>query len=80
MGIEDTFFLSFIFQDKEDEAAEILETIRWICADHPEVEETLDKNGAIGKYDPTSFEAMDSLCFAYNKAVEKCMVNKVSTY
>ena len=72
------FFPTF-FQDKEDEAGEILETIRWVCTDHPDIEETLDKNGALmaGKFNPTSFEAMDSLCTAYNKAVDKSLANKV---
>ena len=67
----------FYIQDKEDEAGEILETIRWVCQDHPEIDEILDKNGAIGKFDPSSFEAMESLCNSYNKAVEKSLDKKV---
>ena len=66
------------FKDKEDEAAEILETVRCVGADHPEVNEMLDKNGVFGKYDPTSYEAMNDFCEAYNKAVEKYLANKVS--
>lgn len=64
-------------KDKEDEAAEILETIRWVCADHPEIDDNLNKNGAFGHYDPSSFEAMESLCIAYNKSIEKYLINKV---
>ena len=66
-----------LIQDKEDEAGEILETIRWVCQDHPEIDEILDKNGAIGKFDPSSFEAMESICNSYNKAVEKSLDKKV---
>ena len=62
-------------QDKEDEAGEILETIRWVAQDHPEIDKILDENGAIGKYDPYSFEAMESMCIAYNKAVDKTLAN-----
>mgnify|MGYP001452771453 CR=1 FL=1 len=48
-----------------------------MCQDHPEIDEILDKNGAIGKFDPSSFEAMESLCNSYNKAVEKSLDKKV---
>ena len=69
-------------QDKEDEAGEILETIRWVCNDHPDIEEILDKTGATSaaKYDPSSFDAMESLCVAYNKAVDKSLEKRVSKY
>jgi H3 lysine-79-specific histone-lysine N-methyltransferase len=68
-------------EDEEDEAGEILETIRWVCTDHPDIEEILDKTGALAgsKYDPTSFDAMEALCNAYNKAVDKSLVNKKKT-
>ena len=63
-------------QDKEDEAAEILETVRFVKQDHPDINEILDKNGSMGLYDPTSFESMNSFCNAYNKAVEKHIASK----
>ena len=53
-----------------------------MCNDHPDIEEILDKTGAMsaGKYDPSSFDAMETLCVAYNKAVDKSLVNKVRKY
>ena len=46
-------------------------------ADFPDIEEILDKNKSLGKYDPTSFESMESLCNDYNWAVEKLLLYKV---
>jgi len=65
-----------VLQDKEDEAAEILETVRFVKQDHPDINEILDKNGSMGLYDPSSFETMHSFCNAYNKAVEKHIASK----
>ena len=50
---------------------------RFVKADFPDIEEILDKNKSLGKYDPTSFESMESLCNDYNWAVEKLLLYKV---
>ena len=49
-----------------------------MAADHPEVNKVLEDGGVFGLYDPSSFDAMEALCMAYNKAVDKYIANKVS--
>lgn len=63
-------------ENKEDEAAEILETIRYVREDFPEIQDFLDRNKSLGKYDPSSYESMASLCSDYNQAVEKYLDKK----
>ena len=50
---------------------------RYVREDYPEIQEILDRNKSLGKYDPSSYESMASLCSDYNQAVEKYLDKKV---
>lgn len=67
-------------KDKEDEAAEILETIRFVCYDIPDIQQMMDDEGTFRKYDETSFEAMEAFCNGYNNAVDSYLAKQVSIY
>lgn len=55
--------------DGRDEAAEIVETIRWVCADFPELKLAVE-NYVLREFDPSSFESMSKLCDRYNRAID----------
>ena len=52
-----------------DEAQEIIETIRWVGVDFPELRLAIETH-VLGNYDPRSFESMSKLCERYNRAVD----------
>eukprot|EP00794_Sanderia_malayensis_P007997 gene7996-8856_t len=58
-----------IITNTRDEAAEITETIRWVCEDFPELSSAF-QNVILKDYDPESFESMTHLCSRYNKAID----------
>uniref|UniRef100_A0A0K2TNK4 Histone-lysine N-methyltransferase, H3 lysine-79 specific n=1 Tax=Lepeophtheirus salmonis TaxID=72036 RepID=A0A0K2TNK4_LEPSM len=62
-------------EDKQDEAAEIVDTIRWVCEDISAIKEFMDSSNLLNIYNPNSFESMTELCNTYNKAVEKYVIN-----
>ncbi|XP_059099088.1 histone-lysine N-methyltransferase, H3 lysine-79 specific-like [Tigriopus californicus] len=58
-------------EDKQDEGAEIVDTIRWVCVDHPCIEDAMQDSDYYTKYDSKSFENMTAICNRYNKAVDQ---------
>lgn len=57
------------FSQGRDEAQEIIETIRWVGVDFPELRLAIETH-VLGNYDPRSFESMLKLCERYNRAVD----------
>ncbi|CAH0562233.1 unnamed protein product [Brassicogethes aeneus] len=55
--------------DKHDGAIEIVETIRWVCEDLPELKLPLENN-ILCDYDTRSFDSMKSLCDRFNRAID----------
>lgn len=55
--------------DGRDEAAEIVETIRWVCEDFPELKLAVE-NYVLRDFDPQSYESMAKLCERYNRAID----------
>lgn len=55
--------------DKHDGALEIVETIRWVCEDLPELKLPLENN-ILCDYDTRSYESMKNLCDRYNRAID----------
>ncbi|XP_040317780.1 histone-lysine N-methyltransferase, H3 lysine-79 specific isoform X2 [Herpailurus yagouaroundi] len=60
----------FVFQDKHHDAAhEIIETIRWVCEEIPDLKLAME-NYVLIDYDTKSFESMQRLCDKYNRAID----------
>ncbi|XP_050024205.2 uncharacterized protein gpp isoform X1 [Dermacentor andersoni] len=55
--------------DKHDGAIEIVETIRWVCEDFPELKAAME-NHVLNDYDTKSYESMRTLCDKYNRAID----------
>ncbi|XP_076356018.1 histone-lysine N-methyltransferase, H3 lysine-79 specific-like [Tachypleus tridentatus] len=55
--------------DKNDEAVEIVETIRWVCEDFPELKSVI-KNHILNNCDTKSYKDMKNLCDLYNSAID----------
>ncbi|XP_052258145.1 histone-lysine N-methyltransferase, H3 lysine-79 specific-like isoform X2 [Dreissena polymorpha] len=55
--------------DDKDGAQEIIDTIKLVSVDIPELGQALSKN-ILSNYDTTSFESMKSLCEKYNRAID----------
>ncbi|XP_035229778.1 histone-lysine N-methyltransferase, H3 lysine-79 specific-like [Stegodyphus dumicola] len=62
--------------DKYDRATEIVDTIRWVCEDFPEIKLAME-NYVLHDYDTKSYESMKKLCDKYNRAIDG-VVNLVS--
>ncbi|MEQ2214610.1 Histone-lysine N-methyltransferase, H3 lysine-79 specific [Xenoophorus captivus] len=61
---------SLSFQDKHHDAAhEIIETIRWVCEEIPDLKLAME-NYVLIDYDTKSFESMQRLCDKYNRAID----------
>ncbi|KAK6624550.1 Histone-lysine N-methyltransferase, H3 lysine-79 specific [Polyplax serrata] len=56
-------------KDKHDGALEIVETIRWVCEDIPELKLPLENN-ILADYDTRSYDSMRSLCDRFNRAID----------
>ncbi|XP_039695074.1 histone-lysine N-methyltransferase, H3 lysine-79 specific isoform X4 [Pteropus medius] len=65
------YFGSFRFwKDKHHDAAhEIIETIRWVCEEIPDLKLAME-NYVLIDYDTKSFESMQRLCDKYNRAID----------
>ncbi|XP_064325607.1 histone-lysine N-methyltransferase, H3 lysine-79 specific isoform X6 [Phalacrocorax carbo] len=60
----------FPFPDKHHDAAhEIIETIRWVCEEIPDLKLAME-NYVLIDYDTKSFESMQRLCDKYNRAID----------
>ncbi|CAC5356349.1 DOT1L [Mytilus coruscus] len=55
--------------DKDDENNEIVETIRWVRADYPDLDYAL-ANHILQDYDTKSYESMKNLCDKYNRTID----------
>lgn len=53
----------------KDEAQEIIDTIRWVCREVPELKLPMETYVLVG-YDTTSYESMKHVCDRYNRAME----------
>ncbi|KAI9565726.1 putative histone-lysine N-methyltransferase [Daphnia sinensis] len=53
--------------DKIDGAIELVETIRWVCEDFPEM---ALENNILNSYDTKSYESMKSLVDTYNRGID----------
>ena len=52
-----------------DDTQEIIETIRWVGKDFPELQIAIE-NRVLNDYDPHCFDSMSKLCERYNRAVD----------
>ncbi|RZF43908.1 hypothetical protein LSTR_LSTR007244 [Laodelphax striatellus] len=55
--------------EKHDGAAEIVETIRWVIEDFPQLKLPLENN-ILSDYDTKSYPSMKSLCDRFNRAID----------
>uniref|UniRef100_A0A8C6LZX9 Histone-lysine N-methyltransferase, H3 lysine-79 specific n=1 Tax=Nothobranchius furzeri TaxID=105023 RepID=A0A8C6LZX9_NOTFU len=62
--------VDFRHSDKHHDAAhEIIETIRWVCEEIPDLKLAME-NYVLIDYDTKSFESMQRLCDKYNRAID----------
>uniref|UniRef100_A0A1Y1MIC2 Histone-lysine N-methyltransferase, H3 lysine-79 specific n=1 Tax=Photinus pyralis TaxID=7054 RepID=A0A1Y1MIC2_PHOPY len=64
--------------DKHDGALEIVETIRWVCEDLPELKLPLENN-ILCDYDTHSYDSMKSLCDRFNRAIDSVVALEKGT-
>ncbi|XP_019765115.1 histone-lysine N-methyltransferase, H3 lysine-79 specific isoform X2 [Dendroctonus ponderosae] len=64
--------------DKHDGALEIVETIRWVCEDLPELKLPLENN-ILCDYDTRSYDSMKSLCDRFNRAIDSVVALEKGT-
>ncbi|XP_033636269.1 histone-lysine N-methyltransferase, H3 lysine-79 specific-like isoform X3 [Asterias rubens] len=55
--------------DKNDGANEIVDTIKWVCDDIPELMAAMQQN-VLNDFDAKSYESMHTLCEKYNRAID----------
>ncbi|GFR33588.1 histone-lysine N-methyltransferase, H3 lysine-79 specific [Trichonephila clavata] len=58
--------------DKYDKATEIVDTIRWVCEDFPELKLAME-HYVLHDYDTKSYESMKKLCDKYNRAIDSIL-------
>uniref|UniRef100_A0A672IXH8 Histone-lysine N-methyltransferase, H3 lysine-79 specific n=1 Tax=Salarias fasciatus TaxID=181472 RepID=A0A672IXH8_SALFA len=58
-----------IYDKHHDAAHEIIETIRWVCEEIPDLKLAME-NYVLIDYDTKSFESMQRLCDKYNRAID----------
>jgi H3 lysine-79-specific histone-lysine N-methyltransferase len=56
----------------KDGSHEIIDTIRWVCHDVPELKSAME-NYVLNEYDTKSYESMKSLCDKYNRAIDSIL-------
>ncbi|XP_015280553.1 PREDICTED: histone-lysine N-methyltransferase, H3 lysine-79 specific [Gekko japonicus] len=64
-----SFFRSSPGDKHHDAAHEIIETIRWVCEEIPDLKLAME-NYVLIDYDTKSFESMQRLCDKYNRAID----------
>lgn len=55
--------------DKHDSGLDIVDTIRWVCDDLPEIQPAFE-TVRFGDIDTTNYEAMRDICDRYNRAID----------
>ncbi|KAK9519085.1 hypothetical protein VZT92_021837 [Zoarces viviparus] len=58
-----------VYDKNHDAAHEIIETIRWVCEEIPDLKLAME-NYVLIDYDTKSFESMQRLCDKYNRAID----------
>lgn len=58
-----------MLQDRHDGALDVIETMRWVCEDLPDLKLPLENN-ILCNYDPRDYESMKSLCDRFNRAID----------
>lgn len=58
--------------DKHDSGLDIVDTIRWVCDDLPEIQPAFE-TVRFGDIDTTSYEEMKDLCDRYNRAIDSIL-------
>ncbi|XP_075380584.1 histone-lysine N-methyltransferase, H3 lysine-79 specific isoform X6 [Mycteria americana] len=58
-----------VYDKHHDAAHEIIETIRWVCEEIPDLKLAME-NYVLIDYDTKSFESMQRLCDKYNRAID----------
>eukprot|EP00058_Branchiostoma_floridae_P017012 XP_002602500.1 hypothetical protein BRAFLDRAFT_93807 [Branchiostoma floridae] len=67
--LRNAVFFFPIQDNNRDEALEIIETIRWVCEDFPELKLAMENNVLLD-YDTKSYESMKTICDKYNRAID----------
>ncbi|XP_011860391.1 PREDICTED: histone-lysine N-methyltransferase, H3 lysine-79 specific isoform X2 [Vollenhovia emeryi] len=55
--------------DRHDGALDVIESMRWVCEDLPDLKLPLENN-VLCDYDPRDYESMKSLCDRFNRAID----------
>jgi len=58
-----------VITNTRDESVEIIDSIRWVCEDFPELTFAF-QNIIMKEYDSNCYESMSQLCNKYNKAID----------
>lgn len=66
-------------KDKCNGVFEILETIKWVCEDIPELRPALEKHFSDMEFDPKSYESVKAVCDKYNLIVDVCSKMRTGT-
>ncbi|CAB3239843.1 unnamed protein product [Arctia plantaginis] len=64
--------------DKHDGALEIVETIRWVCDDLPDMKAALENN-ILCDFDTHSYDSMRALCDRFNRAIDSVVALEKGT-
>lgn len=59
----------FELQDRHDGALDVVETMRWVCEDLPDLKLPLENN-ILCDYDTRDYESMKNLCDRFNRAID----------
>lgn len=55
--------------DRHDGALDVVETMRWVCEDLPDLKLPLENN-ILCNYDTRDYESMKNLCDRFNRAID----------
>lgn len=58
--------------DKHDSGLDIVDTIRWVCDDLPEIQPAFE-TVRFGDIDTTNYDEMKDLCDRYNRAIDSIL-------
>jgi len=58
-------------EDEHDQAVEILDSIRWVCEDQPELKDMMGE--LLHSYNKTSWESMNKLVTTFNESITKLL-------
>eukprot|EP00092_Neocalanus_flemingeri_P060395 GFUD01072376.1.p1 GENE.GFUD01072376.1~~GFUD01072376.1.p1 ORF type:complete len:1825 (+),score=446.63 GFUD01072376.1:95-5569(+) len=61
-------------EDEHDQAVEILDSIRWVCEDHPELKDMMGE--LLHSYNKTSWESMNKLVTTFNESITNLLADE----